>query len=276
MIGDRVAGERLAVTIGIICAIPQELSYLLGLMSGPEWDQIAQVTFDVGALDDHPVVLAAAGMGKVNTSVVATLLADRFRCRIIVFTGVAGGLDAELQIGDIVIAERVVQHDFGLVDDGQLQPYQPGHIPFIEPTDQLGYRADPGLIERVRDCLDGFTLPPLSTGAGGRGRPRRITFGTVLTGDQYLHCERTRSRLHREFDGHAIEMEGGALAQVCEAFGIPWLVIRALSGLAGTDSGLDFNRFVNEVADARPGSCCDCSRCSPAIARSSLVVLGRY
>ncbi|AGZ51515.1 5'-methylthioadenosine/S-adenosylhomocysteine nucleosidase [Mycobacterium kansasii] len=249
MIGDRAAADGLTVTIGVICAIPQELSYLLGLMSGPERHQIAKVAFGIGVLDDHPVVLAAAGMGKVNTSLVATLLADRFRCRTIVFTGVAGGLNAELQIGDVVIAERVVQHDFGLVEDEQLQPYQPGHIPFIKPTDQLGYRADPGLIERVRDRLDGFTLPPLSTGAGGHGRPPRITFGTVLTGDQYLHCERTRSRLHHEFGGHAIEMEGGALAQVCESFGIPWLVIRALSDLAGSDSGLDFKRFVNEVAD---------------------------
>lgn len=116
------------MTIGVICAIPQELSFLLGLMSGPGRQQIAQVTFDVGTLDDYPVVLAAAGMGKVNTSLVVALLADRFRCRAIVFTGVAGGLDAQLRIGDVVVVERVVQHDFGLVEDERLQPYQPGHI----------------------------------------------------------------------------------------------------------------------------------------------------
>lgn len=88
-------------------------------------------------------------------------------------------------------------------------------------------------------------MPPA---AGGTATPPRISYGTVLTGDQYLHCESTRERLHNDFGGLAIDMEGGALAQVCEAFGIPWLVVRALSDLAGTDSGADFNQFVEEVA----------------------------
>jgi adenosylhomocysteine nucleosidase len=82
----------------------------------------------------------------------------------------------------------------------------------------------------------------------GRRPPTAISYGTILTGDQYLHCARTRSRLHNEFGGLAIEMEGGALAQVCASFGIPWLVVRALSDLAGVDSRLDFSRFVDEVA----------------------------
>lgn len=196
----------------------------------------------------HRVVLAAAGMGKVNTGLTATLLADRFGCRTIVFTGVAGGLDPELCIGDIVIADRVVQHDFGLLTDERLRPYQPGHIPFIEPTERLGYPVDPAVIDRVKHRLDGFTLAPLSTAAGGGGRQPRIYYGTILTGDQYLHCERTRNRLHHELGGMAVEMEGGAVAQICASFDIPWLVIRALSDLAGADSGVDFNRFVGEVA----------------------------
>lgn len=191
---------------------------------------------------------AAAGMGKVNTGLTATLLADRFGCRTIVFTGVAGGLDPELCIGDIVIADRVVQHDFGLLTDERLRPYQPGHIPFIEPTERLGYPVDPAVIDRVKHRLDGFTLAPLSTAAGGGGRQPRIYYGTILTGDQYLHCERTRNRLHHELGGMAVEMEGGAVAQICASFDIPWLVIRALSDLAGADSGVDFNRFVGEVA----------------------------
>jgi adenosylhomocysteine nucleosidase len=110
------------LTIGVICAIPQELAHLRAVLSGSEHHQIAHTTFDVGQLEGHRVVLAAAGMGKVNTGLVATLLADRFRCRAIVFTGVAGGLDPELRIGDIVIADRVVQHDFGLIEDERLHP----------------------------------------------------------------------------------------------------------------------------------------------------------
>lgn len=132
--------------------------------------------------------------------------------------------------------------------DERLRPYQPGHIPFIEPTERLGYPVDPAVIDRVKHRLDGFTLAPLSTAAGGGGRQPRIYYGTILTGDQYLHCERTRNRLHHELGGMAVEMEGGAVAQICASFDIPWLVIRALSDLAGADSGVDFNRFVGEVA----------------------------
>ena len=78
--------------------------------------------------------------------------------------------------------------------------------------------------------------------------PPRITFGTVLTGDQYLHCEVSRVRLHADLGGQAVEMEGAAVSQVCESFGIPWLVVRSLSDLAGAESSFDFTAFVDEVA----------------------------
>lgn len=235
------------MTIGVICAIPQELAYLRSVMAGANRQEIAHIAFDTGELDAQRVVLAATGMGKVNAGLVATLLADRFRCHAIIFTGVAGGLDPELRIGDIVIADRVVQHDFGLIQDQRLRPYQPGYVPFINPIERLGYPVELELLDRVKHRLADFALPALSTAAGG-GRPPRINYGTILTGDQYLHCEHTRTRLHNDFGGLAIEMEGGALAQICESFAIPWLVIRALSDLAGCDSGLNFNTFVKEVA----------------------------
>lgn len=88
----------MAVTVGVICAIPQELAYLRGVLVDAKRQQVAQILFDSGQLDAHRVVLAAAGMGKVNTGLTATLLADRFGCRTIVFTGVAGGLDPELSV----------------------------------------------------------------------------------------------------------------------------------------------------------------------------------
>lgn len=236
------------MTIGIVCAIPQEWAYLRGMLSTEHRERIAQLSFDAGDLVGHRVVLAAGGMGKVNAALVATLLADRFGCCPIVFTGVAGGLDPKLRIGDIVVADHLVQHDSGIIEDGRLRSYQPGHIPFINPTDRSGYPVDPGLVGRVQRRLAGFALPALPPAAGGTGAVPRVAYGTVLSGDQYLHCEATRKRWHDEFGALAVEMEGGALAQVCEAFAIPWLVIRALSDLAGVDSGVDFNLFAETVA----------------------------
>ena len=176
------------------------------------------------------------------------LLADRFRCRLIVFSGVAGGLDPQLHIGDVVIADRTLQHDAGVIEDERIVTYQAGHVPFFNPTDRLGYAVDADLVARLRQRLDGFTLPPLSRAAGGAGAAPRIVFGTILSGDQYIHCEATRQRLFAELGGAAVEMEGGALGQVAEAFGIPHLDIRALSDLAGKDSRFDFAAFVSEVA----------------------------
>ena len=231
------------VTIGLLCALPQEYEHLLTAMAGVATHTVADIEFSVGELDGHRVVLSRAGMGKVSAALVATVLADRFGCRAIVFSGVAGGLDPMLRI-----AERTIQHDAGVIEEAALQVYQAGHVPFINPTTQFGYAADPALLARVRGRLDGLTLPALSSRAGGRGRPPCITFGTVLTGDQYLHCEVTRVRLHAELAGQAVEMEGAAVSQVCESFGIPWLVVRSLSDLAGADSSVDFTAFVDEVA----------------------------
>jgi adenosylhomocysteine nucleosidase len=236
------------VTIGLICAIPQELAHLRNALSHAWSEELAHARFDKGGLDGSEVVLAGAGIGKVNTALVATLLADRFRCRTIVFSGVAGGLDPDLHIGDVVIADRTLQHDAGVIEDERLHTYQAGHVPFFNPADRLGYPADPDLLARVRERLEGFILPPLSMAAGGHDQRPQIAYGTILSGDQYLHCEVTRDRLHRELGGRAIEMEGGALGQVCETFGIPWLDIRALSDLAGRDSRFDFMAFVDEVA----------------------------
>lgn len=219
-------------------------------MSDVRGVNIAHARFETGWLDGRDIVLAETGMGKVNAALVTTLMADGFDCRTIVFSGVAGGLDPELHVGDVVVADRLIQFDAGLIEGEQLRTYQAGHVPFINPTDRLGYDVDTMLLDRVKGALQGLNLRPLSPQAGGEGRPAQIVYGTVLSGDQYLHSAAVRARLHGQFGGRAIEMEGGAVAQVCEAFGIDWLVIRALSDLAGEDSSFEFNQFASEVAAA--------------------------
>jgi adenosylhomocysteine nucleosidase len=224
------------VTIGLICAVPQELAALQSALTETHAEAVAHTRFVTGVLDGHDVVLAGSGMGKVNAAIVTTLLADRFSCRTIVFSGVAGGLDPALSIGDVVVADRIVQHDAGVLENERVRTYQPGYAPIINPTDRLGYPVDTELLARVKHQLEGMPAPG------------QIVYGTVLTGDQYLNCDITRERLLSETDGKAIEMEGGAVAQVCEAFGLPWLVIRALSDLAGGNALFDFTAFVEQAS----------------------------
>ncbi len=235
--------------IGLICAIPQELLELRAALEHDQRLKIGAFGFDLGRLDEHVVVLAEAGIGKVNTAAVATLLAARFHARILVFSGVAGGLDPKLAIGDVVVASQALQHDCGVIENERLHPYQAGHVPFFNPTREFGYAVDAELLTRVQGRLAGLTLPPLSAAAaGGHGRTPRLVYGTILAGDQFIHCEATRERLHQEFQAQAVAMEGGALAQVAERLGLPWLEIRALSDLAGAQSRFDFAAFVDEVA----------------------------
>ncbi|HKX75491.1 MAG TPA: 5'-methylthioadenosine/adenosylhomocysteine nucleosidase [Acidimicrobiia bacterium] len=234
--------------IAIVTALHAELAEL---RSGLELDQESDLLgryFARGYLEGRPVVISEGGIGKVNAAVTATALVHRFDCRKLVFTGVAGGLDPDLVVGDVVIAEETIQYDFGVATDAGLERYQPGHLPFFNPTARFGYRPSSRLLAIVRRRMEGFSLAPLSSQAGGTGRPPRIVFGTVLTADQFVNSEETRRRLWEELGGAAVEMEGAALAQTAEVLGVDHVVIRSLSDRAGTESIRDFSRFLEEVA----------------------------
>lgn len=222
--------------VGILAAIPQERAALEAQMA----QMASKDGFALGTIDGHAVCVGSTGIGKVNAAVAATRLCERFAPLMVVFSGVAGGLDPELGIGDVVIGTNVIQHDAGVLTDGGIETYQAGHIPFFNPTERLGFQPSPKLLESVRSALG---EPPMRLGAGGR-----IAYGTILTGDQFLASDSERARLHHRFDGLAIEMECGAVAQVADEYGIDHLAIRTISDRAGAGSPIDFTEFLDTVA----------------------------
>src|SRR5262249_43719212 len=131
--------------LGIVSALPEEMGSLGIALDKGDVVEVAGFHFHHGRVDDYPVVLAEAGCGKVATAIVASLLLDRFGCRALLSTGVAGGLDPDLAIGDIVIADELVQHDYGAVSDQGLTTYHPGRPPIGEVTAPPGFRLDPNL-----------------------------------------------------------------------------------------------------------------------------------
>jgi adenosylhomocysteine nucleosidase len=216
--------------IAVLTAIPEEIAAFGAHLTETGRETVAGISFHHGTLDGRTVVLAESGIGKVNAALAATILFDRFGCGGIVFSGVAGGVDPSLDVGDLVIASHVIQHDYGAMVRGALQVYRAGSLPFPQFRGEVALTANPALIERARGALPG------------------AQFGTILTGDYYLGCGQTRGRLFASFGGKAVDMESAAVAQVAEAFGAPWLIIRALSDLAGEDSQLDFQVFARAAA----------------------------
>lgn len=241
--------ETSSQPLGVITAIPEEIAHFGDHFEATDPVELGGFLFRPGRLDGRAAVLVETGIGKVNAAIVTTVLLRRFGCRGLVFSGVAGGLAPDLSVGDVVIGQRVVCHDYGAVTNGALKPYQPGAFPLPGLPDAHGYDLPAPLVARLREALTGLELPSLSARAtGGAPRTPKLHFGTILTGDAFINCADTRQRLHAGFGGHAVEMEGAAVHQVAERFAVPAVVVRALSDLAGEDSHMDFESFLPEAA----------------------------
>jgi adenosylhomocysteine nucleosidase len=185
---------------------------------------------------DEAVVLAQAGIGKVNAAAAATLLLSAFGARSLIFSGVAGGLNPALGVGSVLLAERMAVHDYGLVSGGTFTPTAYGVIPMGAPR-----LTEPEPVEAAVRAV----LARLAAAVSGRLDAR---LGGVVTADYFLNCTATRDELHAQLGADAIDMESGAVALVARAWGVPLYAIRTLSDLAGEDSHLTYGEMAAMAA----------------------------
>ena len=214
--------------IGIICAIPNELRYFN--FTEIPIQKFGERTFYKGSHDKHELILVQSGLGKVNAAVVSTLLIEKFECELLLFSGVAGGIDPGIEIGEVIIGESLIQYDYGTLKNRELLPFRPGSIPTGESKNELEYSLDPKIKHKIK-----VSLP-------------NVRMGIILTGDVFLQCEETQKELFEKYGAQAIDMEGAAVAQVAEQFAIPSVVVRCLSDLAGADSQKLSSKFLNMAA----------------------------
>jgi adenosylhomocysteine nucleosidase len=230
--------------LGVISALPEELAHLSD-RSG-EVREIGGLPFWRGQIAGREAVFVESGAGKVNAGVATSLLLDRFGCRALMLCGVAGGLDPILGVGDVVVGTSNIQHDYGVQKEDSFHTIQPGSRPSLGQDWTPGYPVAEPVVARLRDAVKDLALEPLPEEVGAGPRLPGIHFGAVLTGDFFVNSERVRRRLFGAFTAFAVEMEGGAVAQVAHRWGgdIPVVNVRCLSDLAGSESHLDFRAFL--------------------------------
>lgn len=211
--------------VGIIGAMDTEIAMLKEKMDIGQTTEVATLTFYEGVLQGVEVVLVRSGIGKVNAAMCAQILIDRFGVEAIINSGVAGALHPDLEVGDIVLATEVMQHDI----DASIFGDPRGTIPGLE--DSI-FMTDSRFLEA---CCQEKT-------------DYKIVKGRIVTGDQAVGDSKTKEFLYNQFDGYCVEMEGGAIAHVCHLNGIPFMIIRAISDKANEEVEVDYNAFLHDSA----------------------------
>ncbi len=216
--------------IGIIGAMELEVEQLKKEMAVKSVVTKAGMDFFEGTLDDVPVVVVRSGIGKVNAALCVQILADVFQVSHVINTGVAGSLNAKLDIGDILISRDALHHDM----DTTIFGYQPGEVP------QMGFRefrADERMMELAREACEKVN-PDI-----------RVMFGRVVSGDQFISSKEVKERLIALFQGDCAEMEGASIAHGAYLNGLPFVIIRAISDKADDSAEMDYPTF--EAAAAK-------------------------
>jgi adenosylhomocysteine nucleosidase len=237
--------------IGIMGALNEEIKMLKDEMKLTKEIKIAGRVFYLGKLEGKEIVLVEAGMGKVNAAITSQLLITKFKVEKIIFTGIAGGVSPELGIGDLVIATKVAQHDYGSINPQGFFPFRPGTLPVGEVNiESVYFKTDEKLLNIAMTASVGIKLNKLPEGTilSNEERIPKIVSGIIVTGDQFIVSKIKRKWLFETFNALATEMEGGAVAQVCEINNIPFLLIRSISDLANEDAEINFNKFVDYAA----------------------------
>lgn len=218
--------------IGIIGAMDEEIAILRDKIKINKQFKRAKMEFYVGRYANKEVVVVKSGIGKVNASVCSQVLISEFHVDAVINTGVAGAIFDELEVGDIVISQDVIQHDFDVTGFGG---YKLGEIPRM---DEYIFQADSDLIH----------MASRATNHDKEDNKHKAFVGRILSGDIFIANHEKKEFLWKEFKGYCTEMEGAAIGHTCYLNNIPFVVIRAMSDKADGTAHTNFNDFFKTAA----------------------------
>ena len=202
--------------IGIIVAEEKELLALLDVMETKEEIKIYEKTFYKGIIENKNVIVVKSNVGKVNSARVCQILIDKFNPNMIINIGTAGSVDNRLEIADVVVADKLYQHDFDTTPFGR-------KIGEIENIGEY-IKVDSNLL-KLFNGLD-------------------IVIGSIASGDKFVVDREEKDNIRSTFDAICIEMEGASIAQVCYLCKVPFLVIRSITDKLDGSSKIDFEAFL--------------------------------
>lgn len=214
--------------IAIIGAMEEEVTIIREKLENRQTEVVANSEFTSGSYDGKEIILLKSGIGKVNAAMTTAILLERYQPNIVINTGSAGGLNPELNVGDVVISTTVCHHDV----DATVFGYAYGQVPQM-PKDYVADEKLIALAENSTNVLKGIS----------------VTKGLIASGDSFMSDPERVKMVAKQFPGlQAVEMEAAAIAQVAYQFHTSFVIIRSLSDIAGKESGISFDQFIHTAA----------------------------
>jgi adenosylhomocysteine nucleosidase len=216
------------VRIAIIGAMEEEVALLRENITNPQTETIAGCEYTSGTMKEKEVILLRSGIGKVNAAMSTAVLLQHFKPDAIINTGSAGGFDPSLNVGDVVISTEVRHHDVDVTAFG----YEYGQVPQLPAAFTADERMMTAAVESVRELGDA-----------------QVVSGLIATGDSFMNDPVRVEAIRDKFTGlQAVEMEAAAIAQVAHQFNVPFVIIRSLSDIAGKESDVSFEQYLEKAA----------------------------
>ena len=216
---------------GIIGAMEPEIAILKAKLNDCVTTEHAGYTFYQGKLEGTDVIIVQSGIGKVAAALATAMLIDKFQPDYVVNTGSAGGFEQSLKVGDIVISSEVRYHDVDVTAFG----YEIGQLP----ANPAAYIPHPTLVSAAKEGIEALDA---STNI-------QTLVGLITTGDTFMTAEADIAKARANFPTMiAVEMEGAAIAHTCHQFGVPFVVIRSMSDIAGKESPKSFEAYLEQAS----------------------------